>query len=437
MKNMTKLFLIIVALTSLPAWALKEYYAPSRSIRAQGMGGAFYGWSNDEYALFYNPAGLSLYSGNGEGGLRINSSVGSKTISALSTLTKLGNDNIQTLVDKMTEYQGTPISARIGLLPYYFKKNFAVGLLLADTKVNFALLGKELDSSVEVTALTDSGLYVGYGRSIIVPELHVGATVKVYHRTGGTKSYTLAEISQKSSTSIDANTIGGGGAGIDADIGSTYVLPKLPIGLEHRVSLVFNNLVAAAPTIAKVGGTAPKLSRTMSLGWYSAFPGVWAIDNFHFLFDISEINLGGETNSELGARTGSIWKHINFGTEVPIGLLALRAGFHQGNLSGGLGLNLKLVRLDFSTYAEEDGALPGKLTSRSYNMSLMVGWASAPTPPVTATGVSEDVKKLEEPKKEEPKKDEIKEEPKKEDPSGEPAQPRKPNDSSFDPQQPE
>lgn len=430
---MKNIFLLCVALLSLPAWALKEYYAPSRSIRALGMGGAFYGWSNDEYALFYNPAGLSLYTGNAEGGLRINGSVGSKTLSALSTLTKLGNDNIQTLVDKMTEYQGTPLSARVGLLPYFFKKGFGVGLLLADTKVNFSLLGKELDSSVDVTAVTDSGLYISYGRSIVVPELHVGATVKAYHRAGGTKAYTLAEISQKASSNVDANTIGGAGASIDADIGSTYILPKLPIGIEHRVSLVFNNLIAAAPTIGKVGGTAPKLSRTVSLGWYSVFPGVWEIDNFHVLVDLAEFNLGGETNAELGARTGSFWKHVNFGTEIPIGLLSLRAGFHQGNISGGFGLNFKLVRLDFATYGEEAGALPGKLTSRHYDISLMLGWASSPTPPVTATGVTEDVKKLEEPKKEEPKQEVPPTEPKKQDPSGEP---RKPN-SDFESQQPE
>ncbi len=422
MKISNRILLAVLCLTSLPSWAMKEYYSPSRSIRAHGMGGAFYGWSNDEYALFYNPAGLSLYSGNGEGGLRVNGSVGSKSLSAISTLTKMGDDNIQTIVDKLTEYQGTPLFARAGLLPYYFKKHFAVGLLLADTKIDFALLGKELNSNAEVSVFTDSGLYVAYARPLFDPNLHIGATVKGYYRAGGTKSYSLADIAKKASNSIDPKDIGGAGGGIDADLGATYILPKLPIGIEHRVSLVFSNLVAANPSIGKTGANPPKMSRMGSLGWYSVFPGVWKIDNFHLLIDFAEFNLGGETDSERGARTGSVWKHVNIGTEIPIGIMSLRAGLSQGNLSAGLGFNFKIARLDFATYGEELGYLPGKLTSRRYEVSLMLGWASSPTPPVTAIGFSEDVKKIEEIP-------ETKAKEKKDDPAPVPTQPRKPNES--------
>ena len=155
---------------------------------------------------------------------------------------------------------------------------------------------------------------------------------------------------------------------------------------------------------------------------YSVFPGVWKIDNFHLLIDFAEFNLGGETDSERGARTGSVWKHVNIGTEIPIGIMSLRAGLSQGNLSAGLGFNFKIARLDFATYGEELGYLPGKLTSRRYEVSLMLGWASSPTPPVTAIGFSEDVKKIEEIP-------ETKAKEKKDDPAPVPTQPRKPNES--------
>lgn len=423
MKNKFILLIAALSLFSSTGWAIKEYYNTSRSTRAQGMGDAFYGWSNDESAMFYNPSGLSLYTGHSQGGLKLNAGVSSKTLSALTTLTKLGNDNIQTTVDKMVAYQGYPLSAYVGLLPFYFQKHFAIGLLVADTKVNVSLLGKELDSNVQVTALTDSGLYITYARPLFMEDLHFGATVKANYRAGGTKMFTLADISKKEATSIDPQNIGGAGGVLDFDLGATYVLPKvIPVGIEHRASLTLNNGLAMAPFVGKIGNKPPRLSRMLSLGWYSVFPGIWEIDNFHLVIDFSEFNLGGETDADMGARTGSMWKHVNFGVEAPIGILSVRAGFHQGNISAGLGVNLKVARIDLATYAEEDGYLPGNLTSRIYKASLVLGWTSAPTPPVSATGVTEDVKKLEEPKKETPKVEEKKPEA--------PASPRKPNEDA-------
>ena len=58
-----KKIICVLLLACTPAFALKEYFSISRSIRALGMGNAYCGLSDDEGALFYNPAGLSLYRG--------------------------------------------------------------------------------------------------------------------------------------------------------------------------------------------------------------------------------------------------------------------------------------------------------------------------------------------------------------------------------------
>jgi hypothetical protein len=55
---MKKLFLLLFVLLSLNLFA-EEYPYIMKSTRALGMGNSYYTLSNDQYALFYNPAGLA------------------------------------------------------------------------------------------------------------------------------------------------------------------------------------------------------------------------------------------------------------------------------------------------------------------------------------------------------------------------------------------
>src|SRR4051812_5301322 len=86
LRNLVSLAAIFLCSSS---FALKEYYSISRSIRALGMGGAFYGLSDDESSLFYNPAGLDVYRGSGGSMLSLNAHAANATISALKTLSNL------------------------------------------------------------------------------------------------------------------------------------------------------------------------------------------------------------------------------------------------------------------------------------------------------------------------------------------------------------
>lgn len=77
------------------AFALNEYYSVHRSVRALGMGGAFYGLSDDEHALFYNPAGLSLYDGGSQFKWQIQADGATKIPSVISTFTNSGKQDIK------------------------------------------------------------------------------------------------------------------------------------------------------------------------------------------------------------------------------------------------------------------------------------------------------------------------------------------------------
>ncbi|NBT58723.1 hypothetical protein EBT16_08070, partial [bacterium] len=389
---MKKLLLCFFSLSFLvaPSFGVQEYYELSRSVRSLGMGGAFFGLSDDEYALFSNPAGLSLRRTGSELMARINGQVSSDAISGLKDFTSLSGSGIQRTLNRLEKYQGQPLYGNAGILPYYVSKNLAVGLLIIDTKSNFNISKASSEITVanstevaDLTVINDSGIVVGYAQSVAVPELHLGGNLKGLFRAGGRKSYSAAEYIKDQLIDFDPKQLGGNGIGIDLDLGATYEIKNLPFGLFSRASFVFSNLLASDFNISRNYGAVPKLVRTVNLGWYTVFDGFAFVDNLHALVDISNISIGGENNSELGSRTGPFLKKLHLGVELPIGLFSLRAGLNQGYLTAGFGLNLNGIRLDAATYGEENGETT-KLQSRRYAVTVALGLGSPPASPISA-----------------------------------------------------
>ena len=394
-----------VALFSHSAFGVKEFYSLSKSIRSMGMGGAFFGLSDDEYALFSNPAGLSLRKSGTEVMLRMNGHVSGDAISSFNKFKDIGGASLKEKIQALDETKGKPLYANIGALPYFVTKNLGVGILIADTKLNFniskgsAEVEKAITDSAlpggggtaalqaleiaDMTFISDSGLVIGYAQSFADPGLHIGANLKGLFRAGGRKGFTAAEYQGNSKIDIDPKQIGGYGIGIDLDLGATYEMYMLPFGVVSRASVVLSNLLATEYSMG-ASGRAPRQVRTANLGWATVFNGYSFVDNFNVLLDISNIPLGGESNPDLGARnTGSFFKKVNFGVEAPIGRLALRAGLNQGYLSAGFGVNLYAARIDFATYAEETGDAT-RQGSRRYALSAAIGWGSAPPAPIAS-----------------------------------------------------
>jgi hypothetical protein len=394
-RKQMKNIIFVLLLVSSPLFAVNEFYSLTRSIRSLGMGGAFFGMSDDEYALFSNPAGLSLRQDNTEVKVRLNGQVSNSAISGFKDFTNLGNKNLDAAINTLNEHQGKPMYGQAGFLPSFLRKNLALGLLVADTKLGFNITqGISTDPAqialmdpnaeiADLTAISDSGIVLGYGQSIIHPNLHLGLNLKGLFRAGGRKAFTAAEYLASQKINIDPKEIGGSGMGVDLDLGATYEMPYLPFGVLSRASVVFSNLLATEFSSSRQGGVPPRMVRTANLGWYTAFEGVGFVDNFHLLADISDIPLGGESNPNLGARnTGSFLKKVHLGVEMPIGRLSLRTGINQGYLTAGVGLNLSFIKLDFATYGEETGGSTNQ-QSRRYALTMAFGWGGGPAEPVT------------------------------------------------------
>jgi hypothetical protein len=371
----------------MPALALDEYYAIDRSMRALGMGGAFYGLSDDEYALFYNPAGLSQYRGKPKLMFGLGVQASTPTFAEVGSVVNIINQQggkAASILNALSGYAGEPAYANIDLMPvYYVQKNFAIALLLNNTKVQAAALGQDFDTSLDVTAISDSGIVVGYSRDI-TENWHVGVNLKGIYRIGGYKSYGVLDIAQQASVASSLSDIGGGGFGIDADLGAIYDIPNLPFGLLNQVGLTLSNIFASDFNMLRINGAGapPGLDRMLSIGFHSVFPGVGVIDNFHVVLDFAEFGIGGESDPNLGARDGSFFKHVNFGVEMPMdGWFVARVGFHQGDPTAGVGVRTPFVDIDLATYGEELLTGINRLTSRRVGLRLAFGFGAPPPPP--------------------------------------------------------
>lgn len=364
----------MAALLGTPAFAVREYYGISRSVRALGMGGAFYGYCDDEAALFYNPAGLSLYPGGGQFLFNFQSNVAHdalKNAGIIQDAVKL--DGLENIVASIEQLQGKPIYVDASFMPYFLARGFGLAILAPDVKADFALLGAGVDSVLDVTAIGDAGLLMGFGGRL-AKRLHFGVTTKFLYRAGGHRQFSTVEV--LGTTDLALEDLGGAGGGVDADMGFTYEFPGKGIR-SGGVSLVFQNLVASNFPIARHLGAPPALTRTVSAGGYVQWTGKKVINYLRLVGDFAEVGLGGESNPDEGGRGGSVWKHVNLGAEMPLwGWLYLRAGIHQGAWTGGLGISAYAMKLDLASYAEELSSAPGRLMSRRWGIRFALGFGA-------------------------------------------------------------
>ncbi len=411
---MKKFLLVCLGLLMTPqAFALKEYYSISRSIRALGMGGAFYGLSNDESALFYNPAGLAHYMRGSQGMFSFQGQLSQNFSDAIKTITDSNGKGIDQVVLDLQAFQGKPLTAGVTFMPYFLKKHFAIGLLAPDVKVNVAVLGRDFDTRVDIAGVGDAGLFLGYGNTFFDPNLAIGFTLKGMYRVGGSKQYSVVDIITQQTAGLELKDLGGGGAGVDFDLGATYDLPYKPFNSNIRTSLTLNNLLATNFSIARLsgGGAPPGLPRMVTLAGLWSLPGWKAFDRFDVLVDFSEFQVGGESDATKGSRTGSFFKHLNWGVEAPFGndFFALRAGFRQGYITAGFGITTRFLKLDLATYEEELFGNPGQLGARrfAFRLAFGIGGATPSVEPQVEPKADEKKEEVKEEKQEE-KLDELK-----------------------------
>ncbi len=357
------------------------------SLRAQGMGNAYTGVSNDKYAPFYNPAGLTY--------LRENSIV---TIldGSYGEVSNLVQDlygdysDIKPIMDStdiidqaegVSEILNTPSTYRyyrIALMPLaYTKRKFALGtygvanayaiyggdyvdLVLPDSVDDidslsdlFDLLAFDPSKAPVGIAYTEagSGIYtalsndfgVGLGR------LSYGGNIRVGTRfTGlGTVNLDLKLNQVRAETAVTAVS----------DLGLMYALGET--GLRYQMGASYNNIFIAETAIMQKKGDKPfpynsYLTPTvLNIGGAVLIPmgGQPTIDGITLAMDLPDA-LDERNISDY--RIGNQYINMfNYGAEVNFAeRFAVRTGLNEGYGTAGAGIRLLGLTLDYAYYVE-------------------------------------------------------------------------------------
>ena len=338
------------------------------SVRAMGMGGAYYGVSNDKYAPFYNPAGLGLNKNKWqfEFPIALNIGLDHDLLTNAQNITNIFKNSdtgeITKLLDTMMgDYNSvSPITFFPAIVKKAGASNFTIGLFV-NSQVGF-LAYNNVNPELMVSAKADAGLTVGYSYSFLEDEsLHFGVSVMGLYRMAYETGYQATELAGINFSDLLKDVLNNKGWGIYGSVGLMYELPWLRDVLNARVGVSFNDFGYQdfAPGLDKIDPTL-NLSVAISPNWNFISSNV--------VFDFTDILLMSGKDKDFG-------KRFNIGLEIGFwDRIFLRTGLHQGYVTAGAGIDLWLLRLNYAYYTEEMGAYPGNAPDARHVLELNIGW---------------------------------------------------------------
>lgn len=367
--------LVTTLASSSSAWALEELIHNYRGIRQLGMGGVATTTGMYDEALFNNPA---MQAEDPEWKVTILGITAETDTHFLSDYSKLssaksagGTGTLSSIAN--SGMVGNVEHARLTLLtPAYYSPrflsdnfSFAVGLLIN----NQSTLVLHQDSIIEAQQFDDIGPAFGFGYRLLDGNLDVGLNLRVLYRLAGDPSIKPTQF--LTGQKLTLSTVGGQGVGIDGDIGAYYKLPfEVPFFKKLSVGGSFNNFLQSTyrtfgtKLVKTINTFAPGNDRTGALGVRGDLPDFSITSNSLFAIEFQDI---GTTR-----RLATFWKKFHFGGETHFlgKLLAVRAGFNQGYVTGGVGVDLPIVKIDLATYGEEMGSNTGMVEDRRIALRL-------------------------------------------------------------------
>lgn len=338
------LFFIILGL-SLQSFAI-ELFQQGLSTRSQAMGGTSIAFARGTDAIFHNPAALSKVEG-----FILNIATVSPAIStnAESLYSKLAGGASFTATDlndlygkqfftDVTAYTGIAIP-NIGAGAYSYSSalqsfnNPSFPTFNIDFTSDYAYVVAGAIPISNNFSLGISGRHIKRwqgNKDILVTDL-IGSSsqdvikAQLPNRGKGNALDVAAMYSHKGNWNVDIATVW-------KDLGDTKFTPTAGTGPERQE----NNLIFGVAAQKEFGFTA----------WTNTF-------EYKFI-----------------RNTGDITKKLHLGTELSLALIDIRAGYGQGYLSYGLGLDLWFFELDVAAYTAELGATAGQTANDRYQASL-------------------------------------------------------------------
>ncbi len=351
MRSLLLIFILMISTTSF-AQSLSEF---ARNARSLGMGGVYVPFVDGADAVFYNPAALGKVQGldikAAEVGVSLNS-LSKEDIDALQNFNPSDSSTYNSLFGKRVWVQATGKSAiAVG--------NFAIGYL-NDIETSLELHNPSYPQ-FETYFRQDVGYYLGYAINI-GPGTYLGTAVKRVDRWGGVKQeLSMTDVSNASSFSDIGAYFDdkGQGYGVDLALQTTVDLPLL----KPNVALVWQDVGNTAFRKTAGDDSPPHITQNLILG-----AGV--------TLDLPGLDLafGGEARHLLEPDIEA-GKKLHLGAEISLPIIDIRAGYSQGYLSYGAGINLFILHIDAVSYTEELGAYPGQTADNRYMISVGIDLA--------------------------------------------------------------
>jgi hypothetical protein len=178
-------------------------------------------------------------------------------------------------------------------------------------------------------------------------ELRLGFALKALWRRGGYKDITTTQLTGLSSSSV-ANIMGNYGFGFGGDIGAQYVR-EVARATEARLGMAWTDI--GNTNFAK--SNADPIQQNLSIG--GAIKWARGITSITGSYDLRYINQDVD------------WRKRNhFGCEFGLTPVTLQLGLSDQQVSYGVGLNLMLIKLQFTSYGMEEGTFVGQNPERIY-----------------------------------------------------------------------
>lgn len=373
MKRLALTCLVGFAVFAFDAMGLPRPQYPGS--RALAMGGAFTALSDDWTALHYNPAGLAFLNTAMDAGVMMRFDLGDAfgvagdalTLAGLhaesfTNLDSLAADN--TLADDMMRFDRRPI--RFGTMP---EMHFAARSTDPDLPLG---IGASWFLLSQGNFQLDKGIYIPSAQGEVRTDLlaRIGGAISPWPGfaiglapTVGTYSYIEQGIGiQEYATVGDSLTdklnreqqrIYRPGFGFGLSAGMIYEVLPTELRFGMSVQDIFLELNGQdVPTAVNFGiAYLPAYLRKQG-----------ALRYVNFAIDI---------NDAFSDRP--FLTKLNMGAEMNMSLAQIRGGFRSGYPCYGLLLNLFIVQLEFTSYADELGYYAGQWEDRHYLFSMRLG----------------------------------------------------------------
>ncbi|MDR3606778.1 MAG: hypothetical protein P4M08_05270 [Oligoflexia bacterium] len=354
------------------AFALDDIIKPYESVRSSGMGGVTLTTGLYDENYFGNPARVTanptwrvtILDPMVETNSHVSNSVravngGSNIYNALGG--DAGDDNhfrLQTTMPSVYIPTG------------HGRWAFALGFITS-SQVDVDL---RRSFNIEPTGIVDVGPALTVGRTFMEEnDLSVGITARATYRLSTNTAFSFVDLIN--GQSISPRATGGQGGMADFDLGTTYTFRHFHPGgvdlsvagaVENVMGGNFNNLKLRFlkdshdnPTPANRPLPEP---RRGGFGFSAQKASMGFLHNTSLALEFQDI--GNNTN-------GSVYRTVHIGGETHFfSIFVLRGGVNQGYLTGGFGLDLRILTIDVSTYGEELSLNPGQLEDRRYALRV-------------------------------------------------------------------